>query len=474
MTLPDVLRVDGDKVYFNDKLLEQISGSDFERLAHDQNGTYVRDRQGVWLLHQYGTKQTVRFVTKQSDEFHYLDGRYSADGETVFYDGVALTKSDPNSFQLINQRFARDRYSVYVSSSAKEGLQIWTDFDPNSVQFFGPGDKAEDCFADRFQMYRFNGHFVQYVDPHSPAHEPQKQALLGRFPKEKAWWTLPDGFQDNLTPIGARYFANRDFVFYRIDANVGYCCQYQHSPRNEAYLILPNAAAETFVELGDVYGANDTQVYCRNKRIEADRATFQALEGAFGQDKNGLWFNGFLVPEINIQDLEIRSNSRTTFAMDNDQLFCVNENSRIGKGQGYACQLKLEKNGDPKSFGILSDTFAKDVHQVYCHGQPWKIPDPATFEVLTSNQHADFAKDKNYLFSSSGRKVFKTVDGSSYQQLNAYWAVDASNVIYTGFTGEVMRHVDRDSFEVLDNKGAAQDIKKTYWIENGALSSKPR
>lgn len=331
------------------------------------------------------------------------------------------------------------------------------------------------CFADRFQLHDFNHHFVQYTDPHQPRYSAQKLALRRKEPDAKAWWNLPDEFQDDLTPIGQNYFTDGEFVFYRFKSNTHYCCQYAHPFRDESYLILPNADSRTFKEQNDFYGSDDSTVYCLNKKIMADKSTFQILEGEFGQDKTGLWYNGFHVPKLNVSELKIRTTKNSAFALDHDQLFCVKPNARIGKGKGYARLLKLEKKGDPQSFEILSNAFAKDISQVYWYGAIWKAPDPETFEVVLENEVSEFATDRHHLYASSGKKVFKNVDGTSFRLLNSYWAKDSKNIIYMGRNGEVMRHTDYQSFEILDDAGTAQDKRKHYWIEHGAvMKSRPR
>lgn len=226
--------------------------------------------------------------------------------------------------------------------------------------------------------------------------------------------------------------------------------------------------------MNDFYGSDANNVYCLAKKFAADRNTFKVVKDEFGQDKSGLWFNGFHVPNINVSDLKIRGSDSSMFAHDTDHLFSVRPFARIGKGKGYARLLRHQKNGDAQSFEILSDAFAKDKKQVYCFGEPWKAPDPATFEVVMKNRVTEFARDCKHLYGASGKKVFKNVDVASFEMLNKFWARDKNSIIYMRWYGKVMRHIDHESFEVLDDEGSARDARKEYWMQYGALRTKRR
>ncbi|WP_411236990.1 DKNYY domain-containing protein [Marivita sp. S0852] len=465
----------GSEVFYGDTLLKGVSSDGFECLVDDKYGMYAQNVKGIWYFQQHGARHTTRFVTADASCFEVLGHGYAADADTVFYFGLPIKSAMPSSFRVVSDLFAADDGAVYVDSSAAEGFQIWTDFDAASLQFFD-AEKGfiSEIFADRFQMYVFNHHFVQYADPHSPRYRKQKEVLRKRLPDATAWWNLADNFSNDLTPIGENYFTNGTFVFYHFKKHDDPRVQYSLPLHDDSYLILPDADPGTFKALNGTYGLDETHVYCLNKKITADTTTFQVLEDAFGHDCAGLWYNGFHVPACCVSDVKIHTTERSTFALDKDHLFCVKECVRIGKGKGYARQLRLEKKGDPGSFKVLSPAFAKDKNQVYWYGEVWKAPDPETFEWVMENRCSEFAKDRHHLYRAAGKKVFKQVDGASFQLINAFWAKDKKSVIYMGWGGDVLRHADYDSFEVLDDAGSAQDARKHYWVSGDEVKSRPR
>lgn len=474
MTEPARIRPSGNDLYYCDRLIEGISAKDFACLSDDSHGIYFKNQDGIWFYHQYGSKITSRFVTKHAGSFEYLGGGYAKDAKTVFLQGAKIKSSHPQSFRVQSNIFAADQNAVYVNSRSSEGFQIWTDFEADSLHFFDPGTNGSTFFADRFHLYQFNGHFVQYDNPHHPTHQHLKAQLLEEQPDTKAWWTLPEGFEAQLSPVAEDFFTNEDFVFYRFKQNANDCPQFWRPNRDEAYIILPHANPATFKELNKTYGVDDTSVYCLGKKIAADPATFEALEGAFGRDAKGIWYNGFFLSDLDASDPQILTTQDSAFVHDHVTLYALKSNARIGPNKGYAHQVKPEKKGDAASIALLSNAFAKDKTQVYLRGEAWKLADPASFECLFQNEHTEFAKDKTYMYGSSGKTVFKKVNGSELEVLSPFWGKTKDVVVYFGFTGEVMRNVDPNTFEVLDDQGTAQDDTKYFRHENGVLQSRRR
>lgn len=402
---------------------------------------------------------------------------YSTDGNLVFCNGKAIPNSDPNTFTIPEDSiyFAYDKNQLYALSNSREGLQIWTDVDIESLIFFPPEIKYKDkkgadafihssaYFADKNHLYYFNWYFIEFAQLFNSSK--LKVELQTRKPNADAWWNWTAEYYQSLQPISNNIYTdgNRFFYHFKEGQNFDYPFLFGLQHHISYYSIIPNADKQTFVVLNDFYCKDNKTVFHLCRKINADLDTFEIINHNFAKDKNGIWYNGYFVNEdIDIITFEIVQLECGAFiysvAKDKNNLFATQRSTRIGKYQGYSDLLVKLKNSDPETLIIFNEIWAKDKNNVYCYGKIWSAIDAQTFEFLFATEHgkASYVKDKNNLYNANGRRIIKGIDGKTFEMLNEYWGKD-KNVVFNFKTERVIKSLDAETFIITGKNGEAED-----------------
>ncbi len=391
---------------------------------------------------------------------------YGTDGKLIFCQGKPIPNSDPKSFKVVENEianayyFAYDAHQLYALSSSKEGLQIWTDVDIESLEFF----PEKSFFADKNHLFYFNWHFIEYAN--SENNPEIKAELRIRKPMVDAWWNWDELFYNQLKPISFNIFADESHVFYHFKQGQNYDYPFLFGLQHDIsyYSIIPNVVLQELVVLNEFYVKDSASVFHLCRKTNADCATFLVINQNFAKDKNGIWYNGYHVNEnIDTSTFEIiqmqNGDFIYSFAKDKYSVFATQRSTRIGKYQGYSDQLVKLKNSDPKTFIIINTIWAKDKNNVYCYGKIWSNIDAQTFEYLftdTEFKSRSYAKDKNNLYDANGRKTKKGIDGKHFVMLNEFWGKD-NNSVFNFKTERVIKNLDAKTFEITSENGEAED-----------------
>ena len=392
---------------------------------------------------------------------------YTTDGKCVYCQGKLIPNPDPKTFKVIDNvpYFAHDKNQLYALSGSSLGLQIWTDVDVESLEFFS--DTA--FFADKNHLYHFNYYFIDYVNLET-THE-IKAKLQNRKPSSDAWWNWNDAYYDILVPVAHNIFSDGTRVFYHFKKD-----QYFDYPLfglshdTSYYSIIPNIEKNTLQVLNDFYVKDAKTVFHFCKKISADTDTFEIINQNFAKDKNGIWYNGYLVNEtIDSNTFEIISvqtgNIRYSFAKDKNSLFSTQQNTKIGKYKGYGNLLVKLKNADAETFTVINPIWAKDNNNIYIYGKIWNLIDAQSFEHLftdAENTYISYAKDATNLYNANGKKIINGIDGHSFIALNEYWGKD-KNVVFSFKTERIIKNIDPKTFIITGENGEAED--KNYTLK---------
>ena len=399
--------------------------------------------------------------------------QFSSDGNTIFYQSYGMNfpkpipEVDVDSFETKSNVLACDKNKVYAISTMGEGLQIFEPVDRDSVVFI-----TSRYFADRYNLYYYNEHFVEFC--HLNSDSKIKQALQKNNPDTNAWWNYNDKLYKNLKLFKYNIYTTEDKFFYYFKENqLGYnepTFSYKISrwkdSLGDCFLELPKVEKETFEVLNNVYSKDSKQVYFYSRPISADTQTFKILDSLFAKDKNGIWYNGRLAKIKHLESFEIITNDIESrefhFCKDQFNVYS-NITSKIRFG-GYTSLLTELNNSDPNTFQEISDVWSKDGDNVYWLGKIYKKADAETFEKISERPFTefDYARDKNHVYIANGITLKKGLDGASFEILNKFWAKD-NFVVYFLPSQRIMKSIDAKTFRIIDDNSKAED--KDYFYE---------
>ena len=400
------------------------------------------------------------------------------DGETVFYQNYGMKTKKPipdvdaETFQVHSHYLASDKNRVYAQSSMREGLQIFTPEDRESVLFF-PKEINARAFVDRYNLYNYNSHFIEFDNIAENRNVKYVEWLKANYPNKTAWWNNNENFYQSLKPLAYNFYQHSEGIYYGFSGKLNHDYPIYRSNFNDFYLQLKNADVATFEPLSSVYSKDKNKVYFYSRVITADPASFEVIEHLFAKDKHGIWYNGRqagIADLTNFKIINAAKESPSHFAKDQHQVYANTSAKKIDKFSGYANLLVPIKNSNPASFAEISDVWAKDSNNVYWFGKPYKKADAATFEKISGPQTTDhdYARDKNHVYIDYGQTLKKGLDGGSFKILNRYWAKD-DFVVYCMTNQRVIKSIDVKTFKVLEEKGKAEDKNYFYEYQNYAV-----
>jgi hypothetical protein len=337
-----VFKIKDNKIFteFGESKLSLV---DFEVLAeYPKIGGYawIRNKDGFFYV-DHG-----KFNKIKTDDLVPINKDYATNRTSVFCRGIELPGSHPESFidlKIVNPEvyyFAFDKNQVYADSGSGEGIQIFEDVDTQSLIFF----RKEPYFADKNRLYYFNWHFIEYFNYNKPmlfndlktfilneSYHPEKeitgevtikQFLKNTYPHADAWWNWNDEYFRGLKGIDHNIFTDGHRVFYFLnkeDFNYPYIFYKNELPY---YSIIPDVDINTLKVLDKYYSMDSNRVYHISRFLSgADKATFKSLGNHFASDKNGIWFNGYLCKEADVESFHIIAFSKiSVYSKDSNHI----------------------------------------------------------------------------------------------------------------------------------------------------------
>ena len=460
-----------DKVYFKEYLLKKISAEKFEPISYTNqyNQTFIRclkDKKGIWSFSAIG-KGSVKFLTADSDNFSFINDNYARDGKNVFLvakDSFIIPNSDADSFVVLKNTtfFAKDKNQLYAYS-AYSGLSIYRYADCDAL--FGTG--THQFITDKHNLYHYsldngitivNNHkYIKYLDNNFPfekqkTHLPikeNKKFLSKYYSKIIGWWHKDYPYQVDFENIPHSGFHKTENAVFYAESN-------RHL-KHYVPTMISNVDHNSFETINEYYGKDHSNVFYKSiplKNVSVN--TFRVIAENFAKDKNNFFFGG------NIIDCDFKSfksiDKDHSFFKDKNTLFS-NKTIRPGKiGMRYEIinTVLAIKNSSPMTFRILSKAWAKDENQVYLYTHRYLKADATTFKSLFREGYNDWAKDKNFLYNSNGKRTVKGIDGATFEVLNKFWGKDLNNV-FCFHTQRIIPTIDHKTFKITDDKGGAED-----------------
>ena len=396
---------------------------------------------------------------------------FFTDGKTIYYQNYGMKTPKPipgvdkESFKIESNRFASDKNKIYAISTMREGLQIFKPTDRESIIFINDTK----YFADRYNLYYYNLHFIEYCSPEDYNSE-NKKWLKKNYKIEDAWWNLDSSFFKKNHLVENNIYINKNRIFYFYPEDNGYDVpihSYGLKHNGNCYIELKDVNVKNFKVLNTFYSKDNESVYFLSRKINADPNTFIVLQHLFAKDISGIWYNGRLCNEIQdsatFKIITEDKGSAVHFTKDKYNVYL--SQCSVSKYKGYASLLKKIKNSNPESFKCIDFYWAKDKNNVYWCGKIFKHADASTFEKIADKPLTfyNWAKDKNYVYNGEGRTLKKGLDGNTFKILNKFWAKD-DFVVYSIVTDRIQKTIDAKTFSILDKNGKAEDKNYVYEI----------
>lgn len=182
------------------------------------------------------------------------------------------------------------------------------------------------------------------------------------------------------------------------------------------------------------YFKNETAVYHRGRKIEADPKTFQ------------------IVDEADV----LHKFANAMYARDKDSVFL--------EGRKIA-------GADPNTFQIIEAwRYARDAKNVYFEGKRVENIDPAKFELIPM----EGLGERNYTDGTHlihWGKVVGKIDAASVKSLGNSYVKDRSQVFYMG---ELIPGADPDTFNVINETSFSRDAKRVYFWQVAVPNANPK
>jgi hypothetical protein len=155
-----------------------------------------------------------------------------------------------------------------------------------------------------------------------------------------------------------------------------------------------------------------------------DYETFTALGGKYQKDKNGIYFDGELIKNVDIKSFQVLSkffSKDKTHIFRFEKIFKEGPESEIATFEGINNEYIKDNQNIYNSWGIvkgpdigtfvkISDSMAKDKNNVYGPWEKLRLVDPETFIVIGKEEK--YGKDKNGFYNLV---IFRKLEGKELE-----------------------------------------------------------
>ena len=336
---------------------------------------------------------------------------YKMKDNTVFFNDIAVYRknhfgvmvpADIKSFKIINDRYAKDRYTVYFM-----GEEI-RDSDLETFEVVGRG-----ISKDKNSVYKY--------------------------------WTKLNDLDIPLDIPTVKVFNEKNIDYlntYLKDKNGIY---YSGSEAMMTFLRKLDIVDEkTFQELEKGYAKDKDRIYYRGKEIKnADMKTFRIMKEDengnryYSEDKNNIYYEGRKIENADMKTFEILN--PYWYSKDRNRVYYDGE---------------VINDIDVNSMEIIDREYIRDKNNVYHYDKRLEGRDAKTFEKINSY----YTKDRNNVYYDD--KKIENVDVETFEIIKSYYAKDKNNV-YCRI--ETIEGADSDTFEIVDiDKGLTRDKNNKY------------
>ncbi|UHS56081.1 DKNYY domain-containing protein [Agrobacterium vaccinii] len=432
---------------------------------------YLRDKKGIWWYHQRNKK--AKFVTSDADGFRVVNDDYGLDGAHVYLEDRVIPGADPRSFSLMENTnyFAKDKHRLYV----KTGSRFFhvDKLDPATLVANGPyvGDK-HDLYYLFDSLTLSNSSKLNETVRYSLCKEHHMLLtdwLAKHYPDTVGWWHPAYPFNaDGAEQIADDWYRTSNAVFFKETLTTMRTSQ-------EVFNLVRGADPASFEPLDAFHARDAKNVFCRSRRIDGvDRETFLPIEGLFGKDKAGVYFNGYLVEHADPAKFQVLR-SVVPLAKDNKRVY-VAAHARTTWPFGYPDDILVTLDeADADSFRTFGErgVWAADAARVYLRGEHQKKLDDGSFRFLCETKTNCWAADDKGLYRSNGTLIVAGIDGRHFVKLNDFWGSDGK-AVFSFVTGAIQKAMDAESFVVTDESGGGRDAAFSYRVDNGSIRKTKR
>jgi hypothetical protein len=312
--------------------------------------------------------------TAKSDK---LSNGFVKKGDTIWFHDVALKNVDPNTFELVDDYFFKDKDRVYFY----ETYRVSQDYFTSKRKRYLPLENADsDSFISLGEGYAKDKSTAWYIDSEFKVDDLESMKVLNHH-----------FVVDNKTAyLDRRPIAGSDgktfeliSEYYAKDSKRYYYC----TPIDGEYAIRPvDCHYESFVVIDHPYAKDKTSVYYEGDQLaEVESSTFEFISSGYAKDSQHVYF----------RNLKVEKADPSTFSA-----FIENENS-LGETVyakdklGIFINDKRFSEADIATFKILNEKYTIDKNGVYYRMKKVKNADPASFIVFPHFMGDADAEDKN-------------------------------------------------------------------------------
>ena len=554
--------VDKNNIYYAYENLEKIQGADknsFEVLgnyiAKDKNNVYYKGRK-MENVDSASIKTFGNFIGKDKNRVFYITGNedikdadaesFEIMGDTYYFrdknnifvikysndfpDGqgfIKLPNIDRNSFITLSEEIGKDKNGVYYIDEKINGINpnkvkviekigqdnyilqsennYYLTFNSNSDLYDRKNDKIEAKKINNlnidFSTFKYFGIFNYYKDKNSFYYHSDND-----FKKIKSG--IDVGSADKVLELN-NFVKDKNNLYYFSNGKI-----------EKINLNIDVKSLEFFDDIDSSYSSyikDRNNVYFvdnKNGKMKivknADKNTFQIVNGNYGVDRKNVYYNGEKLDSVGIEGLKIfddnylkdNKNVYEIYTTDDEKIkirAIKNLNIDVAsfenifkeafykdKNSVYYVDMTEDKQELKKLEGADADTFelgifSKDKNSVFIDKQKLKGVSPKGFEILDKNRF-QFIKDyKNvyYLDRESDGITYKVevldtkgVDIPSFEFLgNSYnkYYKDKNNIYFLNDRDDKMKleklaGANLKTFEIMDGN-FARDDKNLYIFE---------
>lgn len=382
------------------------------------------------------THNAIAYDSKISNQYYRQDDKviYVLDGNFFQVGGREVEGADPETFEVIDQSYARDINNIYydgravIGANSNSAILVTSEFNSNSANSgYLISDGKVFCY----------GELIEGADPESFSY------LLGAYAMDKdyLYYYIDVKIPRKETPSAMpnandRYLRHGEQVLYNgvvvsseasefkiIDDEYSVDATHVYSHGE----IMEGMVAEGFTVISPYYRKDKNQVYYFNTPIpESDPNTFKVLNDAVAKDDKHVYYNGYIVENRTVAEVgqsdaneleklwkwkSLHLGATKVILVPTDDVEDITNNFYAYNNEVYGRGNKLagikpedvivldedEKTfvrigteifyydlaiagADPETFTVISDRFSKDAKHVYYCEHKVADADPLTFE----------------------------------------------------------------------------------------------
>ncbi len=321
------------------------------------------------------------------NSFESINDVFARDNKTGYYRGRPV-KGSGEGFKALNEHYAVDNKHAFYCDYYRDGKTYYTTKIDIVKIIPGADISTLKTIADE---YAKDEHSVYYkAEPFKVADVSSFALLSNNFAKDNIqayYYLTPIPYSDGVSfeVINGTYAKDNKHVYYSYVLHDNTTDSSGHAPST----LIADADPASFKALSITYAKDKNHAYYLNKPIkESDVTTFKAdsaREDEYASDASHIYFYGKIIDK---PDLKTFTPLDEGYAKDQQHV--------------YYETFKII-GSDPSSFIVLEQGYAKDKAAVYYKGVMIKQADPASFETFGLNAGGRDAKDSRYEYLEGKR-----------------------------------------------------------------------